>query len=124
MRNITTHIIHCSDSSFGDAAIIRKWHLARGWRDIGYHFVIRSDGEIEIGRTLECIGAHCKGNNSNSIGTCLIGKESFQQEQFAALKRLNNMLTQIFPDLIVMPHNHFNQNKTCPNFDISKILST
>lgn len=73
MREVQKHIIHCSDSTFGDVAEIRRWHIARGFNDVGYHFVIRRDGEVEMGRTLETIGAHCKGHNTNSIGTCLVG---------------------------------------------------
>lgn len=65
MRRIDTLIVHCSDSEFGDAEIIRRWHTlpkmpleiaerikrkelpareaynyGRGWSAIGYHFVI------------------------------------------------------------------------------------
>jgi hypothetical protein len=59
LRPIRRHIIHCSASTQGDVAEIRRWHLARGWNDIGYHFVIRPDGEVEVGRMLHEIGAHC-----------------------------------------------------------------
>ena len=40
MREIKKIIIHCSDSEFGDAALIDKWHKERGWTGIGYHYVI------------------------------------------------------------------------------------
>ena len=48
MRAVTKHIVHCSDSVTGDVREIRQWHLARGWNDVGYHFVIRPDGEVEV----------------------------------------------------------------------------
>ena len=41
---------------------------AAGLRDIGYHFVIGLDGEIEEGRPIEQSGAHTKGHNFDSIG--------------------------------------------------------
>ena len=56
---------------------IRKWYLKRGWRDIGYHYVIQRDGTTEEGRPLEQIGAHVKGMNRNSIGICYIGGVGF-----------------------------------------------
>ena len=42
-----TIIIHCSATRAGQdftAADIDRWHRARGFRSIGYHFVIRLDG--------------------------------------------------------------------------------
>lgn len=118
MRKITKHIIHCSANNGGNVSLIREWHKARGWKDVGYHFIIRQDGEIEVGRTLDIIGAHCKGHNTDSIGTCLIGDLHFSQAQFTSLRRINKMLENLFPGIEVFPHNHFNKHKTCPNFDV------
>lgn len=52
---------------------IRRMHLARGFNDVGYHYVIRRDGRIEKGRAEEVIGAHVKGHNTGSLGICCIG---------------------------------------------------
>ena len=123
MRDIRFHIIHCSDSDYGDVATIRKWHLQRGFSDVGYHFVIRRDGEIELGRPLVQVGAHCKGYNKISIGTCLIGKDSFNHCQFAQLRKLHQSLVAQFPMLEAVPHNQFNPHKTCPNFNIYDVLT-
>ena len=59
-----TIIIHCSATRAGQdftAADIDRWHRARGFRSIGYHFVIRLDGTIEPGRDVSLDGAHCTG---------------------------------------------------------------
>ena len=40
MAKLTNIIIHCSDSDFGDAQTIDLWHKQRGWKGIGYHYVI------------------------------------------------------------------------------------
>lgn len=123
MREIKNHIIHCSDSDFGCVREIRRWHQKRGFRDVGYHFIIRQDGEIEIGRPLDEIGAHCKGFNTQSIGTCLIGRQNFSKHQFKALKKLHNMLEKLFDGLTLQPHGHFNKRKTCPNFNpVERVL--
>lgn len=122
MRKIVRHIIHCSDSTFGDVATIRRWHVARGWKDVGYHFVIKPDGEIEVGRMLDEIGAHCKGYNETSIGTCLIGVAAFTEAQFKSLRRLNGSLEAVFGVLDVRGHYELNKYKTCPNFNAREVL--
>ena len=124
MRKITRHIVHCSDSTVGDVKAIRAWHKARNFRDVGYHFIIRRDGEIEIGRMLDETGAHTAGHNKDSIGTCLVGKNKFTPEQFESLRRLHRQLEKLFPNLEVIPHNKLNTGKTCPNFDVEQALFT
>ena len=136
-RNI---IIHCSDSNFGDAAEIRRWHMEppRNWADCGYHFVILNgvrkskqpfneidNGKIETGRPIDQAGAHCAGMNHNSIGICLIGKEEFEPAQFEAAAILINDLMQQFPTIdTVLGHYQTEtgaaQGKTCPNFDVDQ----
>ena len=61
-----------------NAAMIREWHLTKGWSDIGYHFVILPDGSCENGRPLYRPGAHCIASNRNfcGIGICLVGNFS------------------------------------------------
>lgn len=69
-------IVHCSDSPYmrdDSAADIDAWHRQRGFRKIGYHYVIRLDGRIEKGREEWEVGAHCKTQNLHSIGVCYIG---------------------------------------------------
>jgi len=68
--------VHCSATKDGvcfDVNDIRQWHKQRGWSDIGYHYVITLDGEIQTGRPIEKTGAHVKGHNKDNIGICLIG---------------------------------------------------
>lgn len=123
MRTINAHIVHCSDSEDGDVKVIREWHKARGWLDVGYHFVIRRDGEIEVGRTLDQIGAHTEGHNADSVGTCLIGKRAFTPAQMRALQRINEMLESLFPGIKTYGHRDFDKHgKTCPNFEVKDVL--
>ena len=130
MRKIDKIIIHCSATpptlNIG-AAEIRLWHIERGWKDIGYHYVIRRDGTIEPGRPIEKIGAHCKGKNKNSIGLCLIGgvdknntpKENFTPEQWETLAATTRILRGQFKGVTVHGHNEFS-SKACPSFDVQK----
>ena len=56
MRNIKYIAIHCAatkPSMTVDIERVRGWHLKRGFSDVGYHFYIRQDGRIELGRPIE-----------------------------------------------------------------------
>lgn len=124
MREINKIIIHCSDSDYGhhdNIEVIRYWHKKRGWKDVGYHYVILKSGEIKVGRPLHMQGAHCKGQNRNSIGICLTGKNTFSSEQFIALgiicKELCDQFGLEYTD--IYPHNYYDNGKTCPNFTMN-----
>ncbi len=68
--------MHCTATKAGrhfDVNDVRRWHLQRGFRDIGYHFLVLLDGTIQQGRPLAEAGAHCTGHNANSIGVCYVG---------------------------------------------------
>lgn len=127
MRFINTIVVHCSDTETGDVDSFRRFHQnTRGWKDVGYHYVITRAGEIQKGRPIEEIGAHVSGANAHSIGICLVGKEDFEEVQFEALRKLVKDLKDQIGKLQVIPHNSLPsakaQRKTCPNFDVKKVL--
>ncbi|MGE4273656.1 MAG: N-acetylmuramoyl-L-alanine amidase [Desulfitobacterium sp.] len=78
-----------------DTAMIRQWHLAKGWSDIGYHFVILPDGRCEEGRPLYRPGAHCVAGHRNfiGIGICLVG--NFSQADEIPETQLNGLVTKV-----------------------------
>ncbi len=128
MRRIDKIVVHCTDTAdsidYG-VAEIRRYHVDDlGWKDVGYHFVIRRNGEIELGRPLEEVGAHCRGYNRGSIGIVLVGRRMFCEEQFAALRGLVNTLMCVFGELPVWPHSFFNRAKMCPNFNVTEVLKS
>lgn len=102
--------------------MIRAWHLAKGWKDIGYHYFIGFDGRLERGRDREAVGAHCEGHNTESIGICLAGllTSDFQPVQFETLRMLLDLLRPIYPTATLHAHNEFT-NKLCPVFDIKPL---
>jgi len=139
MRDISKLVIHCTDSLSGDAALIDAWHRARGWKRIGYHYVILngyptpdslrlsrpefwSDGVVQTGRDIASVGAHVRGHNHDSIGICLIGRHQFTHQQFTALSRLIGGLMRRFPGADVFGHYELLRTgdppKTCPNIDM------
>lgn len=74
-------VIHHSASPASRTTIedIREWHKARGFRDVGYHYVITQSGDgwqVDHGRPETQRGAHCKGHNASTLGVCLAGNFS------------------------------------------------
>ena len=123
MLNWRGIVIHCSDSEFGDAEMIDRWHKERGWSGIGYHFVITRSGTVQLGRTLHRSGAHAKGYNTSHIGICLIGVKQFNHVQFKALDDIVKALMGAFDIKLHNIIGHYQcrgTNKTCPNFDVDK----
>lgn len=130
-RYINEIIVHCSATAEGkDFTVvdIKKWHLARGFSDIGYHYVIYRDGSINKGRDESKIGAHCIGHNSHSIGVCYIGgcasdgktpKDTRTAAQKAALVKLLKELRVKYPKAVIHSHRDF-AAKACPSFDATK----
>ncbi|QIG49576.1 hypothetical protein G5V57_18770 [Nordella sp. HKS 07] len=129
-RRSTDYIVlHCSATPpTADIGVleIRRWHKAKGWSDIGYHFVIRRNGDIEEGRPAGDIGSHVKNQNAISVGLCLIGgvdtrqrpRNNFTDEQWSALRRLLAELQSRYPHSLVIGHRDFpDVAKACPCFD-------
>lgn len=131
MREINKIIIHCSDTPEGRddrAADIRRWHLERGFGDIGYHYIIDLDGTIEAGRDIDVAGAHCAGHNAKSIGICYVGgadketrkpKDTRTDAQRDSLLLLLKYLRQRYPSARIYGHRDL-ANKPCPCFDARK----
>ena len=123
MRKINSIYIHCSDTPNGrddKMEDIRGWHLAKGWSDVGYHFVIEIDGNIAKGRPVRRMGAHVKSQNPNSIGVCLVGRDEFNRNQIESLIKLINDLHEEYGRIAVLGHYESDSSKTCPNIDMPK----
>lgn len=135
MRPITEIIIHCTATKpdfmakaklAARVAEIKRWHIANGWADIGYHFLIDRDGSVAVGRPLEKVGAHVKNRNTGTIGISLFGGhgsastdaflDNFTPEQDASLRSLIADLHKRFGKVPVTGHNQY-AAKACPGFD-------
>jgi len=129
MRKLNKIIIHCTATPKGRAVTtedLYKWHVVeRGWKDIGYHFFIDLDGCLHECRPLEQTGAHCKGQNWDSIGIAYAGgmnKENTEPEdtrteqQKDALFEVLLRLKEAYPSVKIYGHCDFSE-KACPSFD-------
>ena len=114
-------VIHHSGATTGSPDSIDSQHKDRGFRGLGYHFVIGNglgadDGEVHVGYRWQqqLPGAHTAGVNGDyynrrTIGICLIGdgeKRAFSDVQLMALTRLVGELQRRLdvPDERVMLH--------------------
>ena len=132
MRRITLIVIHCSavkPDQQSSAAQIDSWHRQRGFHfGIGYHYVIRRDGTLEMGRPEYMVGAHCKNHNQHSIGVCYEGglnargdpADTRTEAQKRTMRQLVDELRQRYPKAIVVGHHNLNPLKACPCFDAIK----
>lgn len=145
-KSTTAIVIHCSASRPSlDIGVreIRGWHLARGFKDIGYHVVIRRTGVIELGRPIPAIGAHVEGRNQDTVGVCLVGGlddtgkavMNFTPSQWAALAITRRFLSAVYPAAEWLGHRDLSPDldgdgavekhewlKQCPCFSVSDWL--
>ena len=132
MRKINKIIIHCTATPEGrehDVADIRRWHLKRGFNDIGYHYMIHIDGTIEEGRPINKQGAHCSGENRGSIGLCYVGGMSkdmkkakdtrTQAQKDSLIKLMHELIYKYNKDMTIHGHNEY-ANKACPSFNVQE----
>jgi len=125
-------ILHCSDSSWGNAVVIDQWHAEKGFKNaygihVGYHFVVLNghlnankfnhfcDGLIETGRALDDddqfefdeTAAATLGKN-NCVQICLIGLSGqFTDKQLKAVATVLGWLKAIFHSIKVYQHKDF-----------------
>lgn len=143
MRKIDYLVVHCSATKPRIRVTvddIDRWHKERGFRKIGYHYVIYPDGTIHNGRDITEAGAHVAGNNSNSIGICYIGgldingkiSDTRTAAQKSSMLALLQQLKEKFPNALICGHRDFSPDrngngiieewewtKECPCFDAS-----
>ena len=127
MRTITLLVIHCSavrPDQTSSAAQIDTWHRRdRHYKfGIGYHYVVRRDGQIEPGRPEWMVGAHCKNHNAHSLGICYEGGLNARGDpadtrtlaQKLAMVQLLEVLHRRYPKALIVGHHDLNPHKACP----------
>ena len=132
MRNISLIVWHCTATPPNmdvSASQIREWHQAKGWDDIGYHWLIKRDGTLEKGRNESVIRAHASGFNSSSIGIALAGgvnkkmepESNFTRSQYETMFALKNDLDTRYTDAKHCGHNEISL-KDCPSICIKSLF--
>jgi len=99
-------VIHHSATPTGGAAAFDRMHRAKGWDELGYHFVIGNgtdtrDGQVEVGSRWpkQKWGAHAKTPdnrfNEYGIGICLVGNFDVTYPTAAQMASLDRLVTYL-----------------------------
>jgi N-acetylmuramoyl-L-alanine amidase len=110
-------IVHCSANVNSTPETVARTHKARGFSDVGYHYMVDKAGNVHQGRAEDLQGAHCIGRNGDSIGICLLGHfdiENPTQEMKDALTKLVDSLCVKYNIKKIDKHNTYKPTKTCP----------
>lgn len=95
----------------GDSSIaaVRRYHVDQlGWRDVGYHFLVRKDGRVEPGRPLGQAGAHTSGAN-DTWGVAVAGdgdSEAWTGRQWLSVLALVDRLRHAVPGTVLPVYGH------------------
>lgn len=136
-------VIHCTATLAGapyNVDSIRQMHLARGFSDIGYHYLIGLDGETWEGRTpINSVGAHVANFNKTTLGVSYVGglrandakpMDTRTEKQTSSLIVLLQKLVKVYPQAVILGHRDLSRDadldgviepqeymKMCPCFD-------
>lgn len=136
-------VVHCTATlAHQDFRVpeIRAMHKKRGWKDIGYHWLICLDGTIQQGRKPESsVGSHVQGFNNNTLGIVYVGgldsktgkpADTRTAAQKKAMLALLKDLLKRYPKAVILGHRdlspdkngngiieRFEYLKECPCFD-------
>lgn len=129
-RPINEIIFHCTATPEGrhfTVDDVRAWHKARGWSDIGYHYLVYPDGRVMLGRPVGQVGSHVAGHNTGKIGVAYFGgvtadgkeaKDTRTSAQRSSLLWLRNQLMIRHKGIRkISGHNEF-AAKACPSFHV------
>lgn len=134
MRNIKYIVLHCTDTlpTATVESILRFWKDVRGWKNPGYHYIIKASGEVVKLLDEKVPSNGVLGFNENCINICYIGGRTKEgkggdtrtrAQENAMFDKVVELLER-YPKAEVKGHCEFpNQHgKTCPNFDVKTWL--
>ncbi|TWW59484.1 N-acetylmuramoyl-L-alanine amidase [Takifugu flavidus] len=104
-----------------DMRSMQRFHQDdRGWNDIGYSFVVGSDGYIYEGRGWNTLGSHTRGHNSLGYGVSIIGNYTATLPSRHAMDLLRHRLVRcaigrggLTPNFTIHGHRQV-VNTSCP----------
>ena len=120
-EQITQIVIHhTAASAVQTPQAIANYHVKHnGWPGIAYHYLITPGGLIYKTNNTTSISYHAKGQNTVSLGICLIGDFSTApppEEQLLQMEALVRHIREELPNVRkVIPHEQVQGSKTaCP----------
>lgn len=91
----------------------------KGWSEVGYHYAVTQEGEIENGRGIEFVGSGVRGKNVDTIHIALHGNGNFTDSQIdRAFQLINHLENRLDSKLKISGHYELDKYKTCPNYNM------
>lgn len=133
MRNIEYIVLHCTATPQATSvqSILNYWKDSLGWRNPGYHYIIKADGQSVNLLPIDQVSNGVAGYNSKSIHISYVGGIDFKGRAFdnRTAAQISTQMTLIkklkaqFPTAKIKGHRDFpNVKKECPSFDVSTWL--
>ena len=137
MRAINHIVLHCTATPQNTTieSIQKFWRTpppkGNGWKEPGYHFIIKPDGTAVNLQPIEKPSNGVKGHNADSIHISYIGGvdkngkaiDNRTDAQKQTQIRLIEKFTEMFPNADVLGHRDFpGVTKSCPSFDVKSWL--
>lgn len=133
MRTIKYIVLHCTATPQNTTieSIKNYWRTVLKWKNPGYHYMIKSDGEIVQTLPIDQVANGVAGYNTPSIHISYIGgvdsKNQPLDNRTAAQKfsqiKLMTELKKKFPNAEIKGHRDFPKvAKACPSFDVKTWL--
>ena len=133
-RSETDQVVihHTGNPTDDDLSVveINASHQARGWSCIGYHYVIRKDGTVEVGRPHWTVGAHAYGHNSHTIGVHVCGNFEIGYPTAAQIESTAMLLANVCTDYglpidrdHIVGHRELMQT-ACPGRNLYEMMDT
>ena len=128
MRTINFIAVHCTATPQNATieAIKNYWKTVMKWKQVGYHYIIKADGEVVQLLDIATPSNGVAGWNSQIINVCYIGgvdaqgkpKDTRTDAQKKSLLEILTKLKRQFPNAVIQGHRNFpNVQKACPSFD-------
>jgi len=135
MRAINHLVLHCTATPQNTTieSILRYWRVSLKWKNPGYHYIIKADGEAVNLLPIEQVSNGVAGHNHDSIHISYIGGidakgralDNRTPEQKLTQIRLLRELRKKFPKAEILGHRDFpGVAKECPSFDVKKWIAT
>ena len=126
MREIKNLVCHCTATpkNVSIEAIKRYWREHLKWKAVGYHKIIKDNGEIIELAPDDAVTNGVAGHNSNSLHVSYIGGRDTDDRSEAQKKAMASVLKEWlikYPRARITGHRDFpGVKKACPQFSAEK----
>lgn len=135
MRQVNHIVLHCTATPQNTTieSIQNYWRTVLGWKNPGYHYIIKADGEAVNLLPIDKVSNGVAGHNHDSIHISYIGGvtdknkaiDNRTPEQITTQIRLIKTFKKLYPKADILGHRDFlGVKKSCPSFNVKAWLKT